>query len=207
MIWPADAPPLVAILRGIRPDEILEIAGVLYESGIRLIEVPLNSPDPFDSIAKLAAEYGDRCLCGAGTVLTPSDVDRIQSIGGQLIVTPNTDIDVIARAAALGLTVMPGFATASEAFSALKAGAKFLKLFPAATYGPGHIKAVKSVLPKGQPVYAVGGVGPDNLEPWLAAGADGFGIGGEIYKPRDTAAQVAVKAKALMDAYAKAKGI
>ena len=206
MSLPADAPPLVAILRGIRPDEVLEIAGVLYESGIRLIEVPLNSPDPFESIAKLSAEYGDRCLCGAGTVLTAGDVDRVAALGGKLIVTPNTDVDVIGRAVALGLTPMPGFATATEAFRALQAGAKYLKLFPAATYGPGHIKAVKSVLPKGQPVYAVGGVGPDNLEPWLAAGADGFGIGGEIYKPGDTAAQVAVKARTLIDAYAKATG-
>jgi len=203
-LLPADAPPLVAILRGVRPIEVLEIAGVLYESGLRIIEAPLNSPDPFDSIAKLSAEFGDRCLCGAGTVLSAADVDRVHAAGGKLIVTPNSDPDVIGRAVALGMVAMPGFATATEAFRALQAGAQFLKLFPAATYGPGHIKALKSVLPKGQPVYAVGGVGPDNLGPWLEAGADGFGIGGEIYKPGDTAAQVAVKAGALMDAFARA---
>jgi 2-dehydro-3-deoxyphosphogalactonate aldolase len=204
MSWPADAPPLVAILRGVRPDEVLEIAGVLYESGIRLIEVPLNSPQPFESIAKLSAEYGDRCLCGGGTVLTAADVERIHGLGGKLIVTPNSDPAVIERAVALGLVVMPGFATATEAFRALQAGARYLKLFPAATYGPSHIKAVKSVLPKDVPVYAVGGVGPAELAAWLAAGADGFGVGGELYRPGDDAAQVAVKAKALMDAYARA---
>jgi 2-dehydro-3-deoxyphosphogalactonate aldolase len=204
MSWPVGAPPIVAILRGVRPDEVIAITQAVYDAGIRVIEVPLNSPDPFDSIAKLAATFGDRCLCGAGTVLTAEDVERIHAIGGELIVTPNSNPEVIARAVALGMVVMPGFATATEGFAALRAGAKHLKLFPAATYGHGHLKALKSVLPKGVPLYAVGGVGPAEMGPWLAAGADGFGIGGEIYRPGDSPAKVAAAAQALMSAYAQA---
>jgi len=204
MTWPVGAPPLVAILRGVRPEEVVDIAAALYEAGVRLIEVPLNSPEPFDSIERLAKAYGDRCLCGAGTVLTPANVERVHAVGGELIVTPNSDPAVIERAVALGQVIMPGFATATEGFRALQAGAQHLKLFPAATYGAGHIKALKSVLPKGVPVYAVGGVGPAELATWLAAGADGFGIGGEIYRPGDSAEKVSQNAKALIEAYAKA---
>jgi len=207
MSLPPGAPPIVAILRGVRPDEVIAVTQVIYDAGIRIIEVPLNSPDPFDSIAKLAAEFGDRCLCGAGTVLTPADVDRVHQAGGELIVTPNSNPEVIARAVALGMVAMPGFATATEGFAALAAGARHLKLFPAATYGHGHLKALKSVLPKGVPLYAVGGVGPAQMADWLAAGADGFGIGGEIYRPGDTPAKVAENAQALMSAYAQATGV
>ncbi len=203
-MWPADAPPVVAILRGVRPHEIVEIGEALYDAGIRAIETPLNSPDPFDSIARLSAALGERCLCGAGTVLTPDDVQRVADAGGKLIVTPNTDPAVIERAVALGLVVMPGFATATEAFRALQAGARSLKLFPAATYGPGHLKALKSVLPAEVPVFAVGGVGPEALGVWRAAGAAGFGVGGELYRPGDTAEAVAAKAQALMKALAEA---
>ena len=200
MSWPADAPPIVAILRGVKPDEVVQIAGALFDAGVRAIEVPLNSPDPFDSVARLSAAYGDRCLCGAGTVLSPADVDKVLAAGGRLIVTPNCDPAVISHAVELGLTVMPGFATATEAFAALAAGARHLKLFPAATYGPAHIRALKSVLPRDVPMFAVGGIGLGELATWLKAGADGFGVGGELYKPGDGPEAVGGRASALLKA-------
>jgi 2-dehydro-3-deoxyphosphogalactonate aldolase len=203
---PLPAPPLVAILRGVRPDEVVAIAEALFDAGLRMIEVPLNSPDPLESIARLARTLGDRCLCGAGTVLTPEAVDQVRAAGGQLIVTPNTDPEVITRAVSHGLVVMPGFATASEAFAAIRAGARHLKLFPAATYGAAHLKALKSVLPADVAVYAVGGIGPAEMGNWLAAGANGFGIGGELYRPGQTAAEVAARAGALMQAWHAASG-
>jgi 2-dehydro-3-deoxyphosphogalactonate aldolase len=178
----------------------LDIAGALYDAGLRVIETPLNSPDPFESIARLSATFGDRCLCGAGTVIDPADVDRVQAAGGRLIVTPNTNPAVIGRAVALGMVAMPGFATATEAFAALNAGAQCLKLFPAATYGVGHLKALKTVLPPAVPVLAVGGVGAKEIPAWLAAGASGFGIGGELYSPGDLPAQTSSRARALMSA-------
>ncbi len=203
---PSETPSVVAILRGVRPAEVVDIAAALYEAGVRAIEVPLNSPDPLESIARLCAEWGERCLCGAGTVLDPMQVSEVAAAGGKLIVTPNTDPSVIERAGVLGLTVMPGFATATDAFAALKAGARALKLFPAATYGPGHLKALKSVLPKDILVYAVGGAGIDNLAAWLAAGAAGFGVGGEFYRPGDSAQAVGERAHAFMAALARAQG-
>jgi 2-dehydro-3-deoxyphosphogalactonate aldolase len=204
-MWPADAPPIVAILRGVKPDEVVAVAEALHDAGVRVIEVPLNSPEPLESIARLSRALGDRCLCGAGTVLTPEQVDAVKAAGGRLIVTPNTDPAVIARAVDQGLVAMPGFATASEAFAAIKAGARSLKLFPAATYGPGHLKALKSVLPAAVPVFAVGGVGPAEVAAWRAAGADGFGVGGEIYRPGDPPDMVRRKADALMAALAAAE--
>jgi 2-dehydro-3-deoxyphosphogalactonate aldolase len=197
----AAPPPIVAILRGVKPDEIVDIAAALVDAGIRAIEVPLNSPYPLESIQRLCEAFGDKALCGAGTVLTPQAVDDVAAAGGKLIVTPNTDPEVIARAVALGLTVMPGFATPSEAFAAVKAGAKALKLYPAGSFGPGHIKAVKDVLPKHVLVYAVGGVGAANLEPWRAAGAAGIGVGGELYRPGYTAQEVGQRAAALVAAW------
>lgn len=194
-------PPIVAILRGVKPDEIVDIAAALVAAGIKGIEAPLNSPDPLESIARLSAAFGDQVLCGAGTVLTPQAVDDVAAAGGKLIVTPNTDPDVIRRAVELGLTVMPGFATPSEAFAAVKAGARALKLFPAGSFGPGHIKAIKDVLPKDVLVYAVGGVGAANLEPWRAAGVAGIGVGGEIYRPGYTAQEVGQRAAALVAAW------
>lgn len=194
-------PPIVAILRGVKPDEIVAIAGALVDAGIRAIEVPLNSPDPLESIRRLCEAYGDVALCGAGTVLTPQAVDDVAAVGGKLIVTPNTDPEVIARAVALGLTAMPGFATPSEAFAAVKAGARALKLYPASSFGPSHIKAVKDVLPKDILVYAVGGVGAANLEPWLTAGVAGIGVGGELYRPGYSAQEVGQKAAALVAAW------
>jgi 2-dehydro-3-deoxyphosphogalactonate aldolase len=199
----AKTPPIVAILRGVKHDEIVDIAAALVEAGIEAIEVPLNSPDPLTTIGKLCAAFGDKALCGAGTVLSPEAVDQVAGVGGKLIVTPNTDASVISRAAALDLTVMPGFATPSEAFVAVKAGAKTLKLFPAGTFGPGHIKAVRDVLPKDIAVYAVGGVGAANLKPWLDVGVAGIGVGGELYRPGYTAEEVGQRAKALVAAWAE----
>ena len=193
--------PIVAILRGVRPDEVVDIASALYDSGIRNIEVPLNSPDPLNSIARLAAAFGDRCLCGAGTVLKPADVEAVHASGGRLIVTPNTDPAVIECAVALKLTVVPGFATPTEAFRALQAGARALKLFPASTYGPVHLKALRDVLPKGLQVLAVGGVGAANLTPWIEAGIDGIGVGGELFRPGYSPADVAKRAAALVAAW------
>lgn len=190
--------PLVAILRGVTPDTVLAIGQALFDAGFRAIEVPLNSPDPFDSIASLARHFGNTCLVGAGTVLTPEAVEKVAAAGGRLIVTPNTDPAVITRAVELGLLPMPGFATATEAFAAIKAGARHLKLFPAATYGHGHIKALSAVMPADVKLYAVGGVGADNLSVWRAAGVAGIGVGSEIFKPGFTAEQVGSKAQQIM---------
>lgn len=197
----AAPPPIVAILRGVKPTEIVDIAAALVAAGIKGIEVPMNSPDPLESIGKLCDAFGDQALCGAGTVLAPEVVDQVAGVGGKLIVTPNTDAAVIARAVELGLTAMPGFATPSEAFVAVKAGAKALKLYPASSFGPSHIKAVKDVLPKDILVYAVGGVGAANLEPWRAAGVAGIGVGGELYRPGYTAQEVGERAAALVSAW------
>jgi 2-dehydro-3-deoxyphosphogalactonate aldolase len=196
-----DAPPIVAILRGVKPDEIVEIAGALVDAGIGYIEIPLNSPEPLVSIGKLCEAYGDKALCGAGTVLTPQAVDDVAAVGGKLIVTPNIDADVISRAVELGLTVMPGFSTPTEAFVAVKAGAKALKLYPAGSFGPSHLKAVRDVLPKDIEIYAVGGVGAANLKPWLDIGVAGIGVGGELYRPGYTAAEVGERARALVAAW------
>jgi 2-dehydro-3-deoxyphosphogalactonate aldolase len=192
------APPLVAILRGVTHERVVEIAQALYDTGIRAIEVPLNSPEPFKSIKALSATFGARCLCGAGTVLSADDVLRVREAGGNLIVSPNVNAAVIA--AARGLTVMPGFATASEAFAAIEAGATHLKLFPAMTYGAGHIKALKAVLPKTMPVYAVGGIGAGQVSEWVQAGADGFGFGSELFRPDYTLTDIAKRATLLVEA-------
>jgi 2-dehydro-3-deoxyphosphogalactonate aldolase len=193
--------PIVAILRGIRPDEIIEVAGTLYEAGIRVIEVPLNSPAPLDSIAKLANLFGDRCLCGAGTVLHADQVDAVALAGGKLIVSPDSNQAVIRRTVERGLVSAPGFATPTEAFAAIAAGAHTLKLFPAAAYGTRYLKALRDVLPTDISVLAVGGVGAADMPDWLAAGAKGFGIGGELYKPGRPLAEIAERAAALIAAY------
>lgn len=196
--------PVVAILRGVRPDEVLDHAQVLYDAGVRGIETPLNSPEPIESIRRLAEAWGDRMVVGGGTVLSVARVDDVAQAGGRIIVAPNTEPDVVRRAVALGLDPAPGFATATEAFLALQAGARHLKLFPAATYGPGHLKQLKAVLPPEAVVWAVGGVGPDSMADWWAAGARAFGLGGEIYRAnqsvqetKEKAARVVAAARAL----------
>jgi 2-dehydro-3-deoxyphosphogalactonate aldolase len=186
--------PVVAILRGVRPDEVLDHAQALFAAGVRGIETPLNSPDPIASIRKLAEAYGDRMAVGAGTVLTAEQVDAVAQAGGRIIVAPNTEPEVIRRAIALGLDPAPGFATATEAFSALGAGARHLKLFPAVTYGPPHLKQLKAVLPVEAVIWAVGGVGPDSMQAWWSAGARAFGLGGEIYRAGQTVGETADKA-------------
>jgi len=193
--------PIVAILRGIRPDEVVEVAGALYDAGLRAIEVPLNSPEPYDSIARLSTKFGEKCLCGAGTVLNAEQVDAVAEAGGRLIVSPDSNPAVIRRALELGMVPAPGFATPTEAFAAIRAGAKVLKLFPAAAYGTGYLKALREVLPKDVSVLAVGGVGAAEMPDWLAAGADGFGIGGGLYKPGRPVAEIAERAAALVAAY------
>jgi 2-dehydro-3-deoxyphosphogalactonate aldolase len=201
LMWPENVAPIVAILRGVRTEEIDAIAAGLVAAGIGAIEVPLNSPTPIETIARLCAQFGDQCLCGAGTVLEPSDVESVYAVGGKLIVTPNTEPAVIERAVELGLTAMPGFATATEAFRALRAGAQALKLFPAGTYGPGHLRALRDVLPKNTPLFAVGGVGRSNLNTWFEAGVFGVAMGGELYRPGDAADVIAERAQALVSAW------
>ncbi|HEY0265136.1 MAG TPA: 2-dehydro-3-deoxy-6-phosphogalactonate aldolase [Rhizomicrobium sp.] len=193
--------PLVAILRGVTPARIEGVAAALFEAGIRAIEVPLNSPEPFKSIEILAKIYGERCLTGAGTVLTAEDVDGVRDAGARLMVTPNTNTAVIARGVALGLTVMPGFYTPSEGFAAVAAGAKYLKLFPASTGGVEHLKAMLAVLPKTVPVYAVGGAGAANMAEWRKAGAAGFGLGSDLFKPDFTDAEISERARKCVAAF------
>jgi 2-dehydro-3-deoxyphosphogalactonate aldolase len=197
---------IVAIIRGVRPEEAVDIGAALHEGGVRVVEVPLNSPDPLQSIEALAKRFGDQLVLGAGTVLTPERVQAVADAGGRIIVTPNTNPAVIERAVALGLDPMPGFATASEAFTAHAAGARRLKLFPASTYGATHVKALKAVLPKDATVFAVGGVGPAAMAEWKAAGADGFGLGSELYKPGQSPEDTVRKARAAVEAFRNAYG-
>lgn len=186
--------PVVAIVRGIRPDEVLDHAEALFQAGVRGVEVPLNSPDPITSIRKLAEAYDGRMTTGAGTVLQADRVDEVAQAGGRIIVCPNTSCAVIQRAVALKLDPAPGFATATEAFMAIAAGARHLKLFPAVTYGPAHVKQLKAVLPAEAVVWAVGGVGPDSMAEWWAAGCRAFGLGGEIYRAGQSVAETTEKA-------------
>ncbi|WP_339641702.1 2-dehydro-3-deoxy-6-phosphogalactonate aldolase [uncultured Pelagibacterium sp.] len=192
---------LIAILRGIKPDEALSISQALLEAGITAIEVPLNSPQPFDSIAAMVREFGSDALIGAGTVLSEKDVTDVARAGGKLIVSPNCDAAVIGATKAASLQSFPGVFTATECFAALKAGADGLKIFPAAIMGPAGVSALKAVLPSSVPVYAVGGAGPDNFAQWRAAGADGFGIGTALYTPGLTAKEVGERARKLVLAY------
>jgi 2-dehydro-3-deoxyphosphogalactonate aldolase len=193
------AMPLVAILRGVRPDEVIGISEAIHAEGISIVEVPLNSPSPLDSIARLQALRG-QIVSGAGTVVTAADVDAVVAVGGQIIVAPNTDPAVIGRAIALGAVPMPGVATATEAFAALAAGARILKLFPAASYGPAHLKALGAVLPPEAVLLPVGGVGPAQMAEWWAAGARGFGLGSDLYRPGMSPAEVGQRAAAAVAA-------
>lgn len=195
--------PLVAILRGIRPDEIEAAADALVEAGFRLIEVPLNSPDPLASIEKLARRVGDRAIVGAGTVLTVDQVAHVHDVGGAMIVSPNTDVAVIAESARRGMVSLPGYFTPSEAFAALAAGASGLKLFPAEAATPAVIKAQRAVLPRNVPLLVVGGISPTNMAPWREAGADGFGLGSALYKVGATAQEIAANARAFAQGWAQ----
>jgi len=192
--------PLIAIVRGMRPDEADAVGEALFEAGIRIIEVPLNSPDPLSSIARLSARFGDRATIGAGTVLDPLDVARIADVGGRIIVSPGADPEVIAATVAAGLVSAPGYFTPTEAFAALKAGAHALKLFPAEAASPAVLKAQRAVLPKHVPILMVGGITPVNLRDYLAAGANGFGLGSGLYSPGRSAADVAERARSYVAA-------
>lgn len=192
--------PIVAIIRGVKPDEVLDHVHAMKDAGIRIVEIPLNSPDPVVSIQRVVETFGHEMVCGAGTVLSVERVNAVAEVGGRIIVSPDTRHDVIHTALNRGLCPMPGFATATEAFQAYDAGARYLKLFPAATYGPGHVKALNAVLPGDAVLLAVGGAGPSNMAEWWAAGARGFGLGGDLYKPGQSPADTAQKAKAAVEA-------
>jgi 2-dehydro-3-deoxyphosphogalactonate aldolase len=204
----AEAPvadlPIVAVLRGLAPARAADVGALLHRAGIRIIEVPLNSPDPFASIAQLCALQLAGCLIGAGTVLTAEDVQRTHAAGGRLVVAPNCEPAVIRAALKFGMRVMPGVATATEAFQAISAGATELKLFPAASYGPGHLRALKAVLPDAVRVLPVGGIGAADIAPWLAAGAGGFGFGSELFRPEYTLDEIDTRARRLLRALAQA---
>jgi len=199
-----DSTALVAILRGLVPTRALDTGRVLHAAGIRIIEVPLNSPDPFKSIEALATRHTD-CLIGAGTVLDRQAVTQTHAAGGRLIVSPNCDPDVIRSALDLGMEVLPGIATPTEAFAAIKAGATRLKIFPAASYGPRFLQAIRAVLPKGIRMYPVGGVGVADIPAWLAAGADGFGFGSELFRPDYAVTEVSRRASQLVQAFQAAR--
>ena len=188
--------PLVAIIRGVTPDEVEAVGEAIWEAGIRVIEVPLNSPDPFESIRRLAGRMGERALVGAGTVLEPAHVNAVKDVGGRLIVSPSTDREVIAATAAAGLVSTPGFFTPSEAFEAIRAGAAGLKLFPAEAATPAVLKAQRAVIPTDVPILVVGGVKPDQMRPWIEAGADGFGLGSGVYAPGRSPEETGMRARA-----------
>jgi 2-dehydro-3-deoxyphosphogalactonate aldolase len=188
--------PLIAVLRGVTPAELAAIATALTDNGFRIIEVPLNSPDAFVSIGLLAKTFADRCLTGAGTVLKVSDVARVAEAGGQLIVMPHADVEIVREAKRQGLVCVPGVATPTEAFAALDAGADGLKMFPAEMLSPAVLKAWRAVLPKDALVFAVGGIRPDNMAPYWDAGANGFGTGSNLYQPGASADKVRAAAAA-----------
>jgi 2-dehydro-3-deoxyphosphogalactonate aldolase len=188
--------PLVAIIRGVTPDEAEAVGRAIFDAGIRIIEVPLNSPDPLASISALSATLGDQALIGAGTVLDAAQVGEVRQAGGRLVVSPDCNAEVIAAAAAAGMVSTPGYFTPSEAFAAISAGAHGLKLFPAEAASPAMLKAQLAVIPRHVPILVVGGIKPDNMQPWLDAGAAGFGLGGGLYAPGQSAEDTHSKAQA-----------
>ena len=196
-----DPLPLIAVLRGITPEEVPAISGALIAEGFRVLEVPLNSPRPFESIRLLAKACGDQCLVGAGTVLAVADVARVRDAGGKVVVMPHADTAVIREAKALGLVCVPGVATPTEAFAALAAGADGLKMFPAEALPPGALKAWRAVLPRNALVFPVGGMKPDNLGAYWTAGASGFGTGSNLYQPGASPAGVRTVAEAYAAAF------
>ena len=192
--------PLIGIIRGVTPDEALATARALYEGGIRIIEVPLNSPDPLSSIRTISGHLGEEALVGAGTVLTVDDVEKVNQAGGRLVVSPNMNPDVIRATAERGMVSCPGIFTPTEAFAGLKAGATVIKLFPAEAASPKVVKAMRAVLPKDSTLLIVGGVTPESMKPWLETGANGFGLGGGLYKPGQPPEETLAKAKAYVEA-------
>ncbi|MFP3890074.1 MAG: 2-dehydro-3-deoxy-6-phosphogalactonate aldolase [Ralstonia sp.] len=200
MTWTAHL-PLIAILRGIRPDEVLAHTQALVDAGFDAIEIPMNSPDWAQSVQLAARAFSDRALIGAGTVLRPADVELMVAAGGKLVVTPNTNADVIRAAAARRLVTCIGCMTITEAFAALDAGAEALKIFPAGALGPGYVRALKAVLPPEVPVFAVGGITPENLADYLAAGCVGAGLGSDLYRPGQPVERTAERAHAFVSAY------
>lgn len=196
--------PLIAILRGITPEEALAHVGAVIDAGFDAVEIPLNSPQWEKSLPAIIDTWGDKALIGAGTVLKPEQVDQLHRMGARLIVTPNIQPEVIRRAVSYGMTVCPGCATASEAFTALDAGAQALKVFPSSAFGPDYIKALKAVLPPEVPVFAVGGVTPENLAQWLNAGCAGAGLGSDLYRAGQPVERTAQQAKAFVKAYREA---
>lgn len=193
--------PLVAILRGVRPEEVVDVCVALEQAGIRIIEVPMNSPNAFSSIALLAGRFADALLIGGGTVMDSTQVARIADAGGRLIVSPHADAAVVEAAKKKGMTALPGFATPTEAFTMIAAGADGLKLFPAEANPPKVLRALRAVLPKQMPVLPVGSITPDNMAEYWAAGANGFGLGSALYKPGDLPGAVSTKATAFMKAF------
>lgn len=200
LIEALDACPLVAILRGVTPAEVAGIAQVLHAAGFTIVEVPLNSPEPLESIARLAERFSGRLLVGAGTVTSVDAVRQVADAGGRLIVSPHFDVNVVRDALGRGLDVLPGAMSPSEIFAAVAAGAKAIKLFPAEVIQPQGVKALRSVLPKGVKLLPVGGIAPETIASYVAAGADGFGTGSALYKPGDDAATVATRARAFVEA-------
>ncbi len=196
-----EALPLVAILRGLRPEEAVGIAQALFDAGFRLIEIPLNSPEPFDSIAAVRAALPAEALVGAGTVTTQADVARLDAIGADLVVMPHADTEVITAAKAAGMICIPGIATPTEAYAALNAGADALKVFPAELVGPAAVKAIRTILPAGTRLFPVGGIAPDTMGPFRSVGVAGFGLGSALYKPGDTAKTVAATAARFVTAW------
>jgi len=203
MQWQTEL-PLIAILRGVTPDEVVAHVGVVIDAGFDAVEIPLNSPQWELSIPLILEAYGDRALIGAGTVLKTEQVDRLAEMGSKLIVTPNIQPALIRHAVNLGMIVCPGCATASEAFNALEAGAQALKIFPSSAFGPSYIKALKAVLPDDVPVLAVGGVTPENLAQWLEAGCAGAGLGSDLYRAGQPVERTAQQAAAFVQAYREA---
>jgi 2-dehydro-3-deoxyphosphogalactonate aldolase len=195
---------VIAILRGVRPDEILDVAAALVDGGVRIIEVPLNSPQPLLSIERLAARWGSEILVGAGTVMQPDEVDQVAAVGGRLVLSPHLDVDVLRRCKRLGLSGVCGVATPTEGFAGLAAGAEALKLFPAEMLGPAVLKAWKAVFPSGTAMLPVGGVGEHNLAAYKSAGAAGAGIGSSLYSPGVAPAELRRRAQALVRAWSDA---
>ncbi|MRS16579.1 2-dehydro-3-deoxy-6-phosphogalactonate aldolase [Enterobacteriaceae bacterium RIT691] len=196
--------PLIAILRGIKPEEARDHVAAILDAGFDAVEIPLNSPQWEISIAAMVREFGDKALIGAGTVLKTEQVETLAAMGSKLVVTPNTNPDVIRRAVSHGMTVCAGCATATEAFAALDAGAQTLKIFPSSAFGPDYIKALKAVLPKDVPVFAVGGVTPENLDVWLNAGCAGAGLGSDLYRAGQSVERTAEQAAAFVKAWQEA---